>query len=120
MTGVAWLCGDETLGTEAINDPKYPLGAKLPIPRMIIAQYDSIQNQIVLGRKMPRVLQLLSNTVRDNDISQWFTVYLVVFMILHETAISTRDRYRWARDRTADVRELSSMTSCVSQLADLS
>lgn len=103
MTGSAWICGEETLGMEPNPDPTYPLRNKLSLPRMIVAQFDSIQCDIILKKSAPSVLRQLLDFIYGNNPSNWFTIYLVIFMLLHEISHSTKDRRRHALQNRAQV-----------------
>ena len=103
MTGSSWICGEETLGIQRNQNANYPLGNKLSLPRTIIAQFDSIQSEIILKRSAPLVLKRLVEFIYSNNPSCWFTMYLAIFMLLHEISHSTQDRYRHARQNLAPV-----------------
>ncbi|KAL1877577.1 hypothetical protein VTK73DRAFT_8566 [Phialemonium thermophilum] len=103
-TGSSWVSGKETLGIEPNLDPSYPLGDKLSLPRMIVAQFDSIMCEIVLKEMCPMLLKHLEEFVFKNNPANWFTIYLVIFMLLHEISVSCRDRYRHARQNSARTR----------------
>lgn len=106
MTGSSWICGEETLGMEPCRDPTYPLRNKLSLPRMIIAQMDSIQCDIILKKSGTSVLRQLLSFIYSNNPANWFTIYLVIFMLLHEISHSTKDRRRHAQQNRAQVNTL--------------
>jgi len=112
MTGSSWICGEETLGMEPCRDPTYPLRNKLSLPRMIIAQFDSIQCDVILKRSGPSVLRQLLDFIYDNNPANWFTIYLVIFMLLHEISHSTKDRRRHAQQNRAQVNTSYATTTC--------
>lgn len=107
MTGSSWISGEETLGMEPCRDPTYPLRNKLSLPRMIIAQFDSIQCDVILKRSAPSVLRQLLNFIYGSNPENWFTIYLVIFMLLHEISHSTKDRRRHAQQNRAQVNTVS-------------
>jgi hypothetical protein len=86
------------------EDDSYPLrnpwtGEKeVSLPRLIIAQFDSIQNQRILPAQLKKVLHDLENYSSSSK-EEWFTMYLAIFMLLHEISVASKDRYRWARER---------------------
>lgn len=103
MTGSAWIAGEDKLGMKPPEDDDYPLinpdtGEKeVSIPRMIVAQFDSIQHGRILGKEKKKVLAQLSKYISSCNEETWFTIYLVIFMLLHEISVACNDRYRWAR-----------------------
>lgn len=90
------------------DDEDYPLrnawtGEKeVSLPRMIVAQFDSIQNERILPRQLKKVLADLESYLSSCK-DEWFSMYLAVFMLLHEISVASRDRYRWARERLQKV-----------------
>ena len=108
MTGSVWLDGDEKLGMVVPTDPNYPFKNKLTgdnavmLPRMIVAQFDCLQTQKILPDQLKKVLKQLERRLSAAK-ADWFTMYLVIFMLLHEIAVASKDRYRWARDHGQSV-----------------
>jgi len=72
------------------------------LPRMIVAQFDSIQNERILPSLLKRVLTELESYLSSCK-DEWFTMYLAVFMLLHEISVASQDRYRWACDHQQKV-----------------
>lgn len=103
MTGSSWISGEETLGIQPDRNPNYPLRNKVSLPRTIIAQFDSIQCEIILKKWTPSVMKQLRKSLFSNKPSIWFTNYVVIFMLLHEISHSTKDRYRHAQQNMAPV-----------------
>ncbi|OIW29433.1 hypothetical protein CONLIGDRAFT_680282 [Coniochaeta ligniaria NRRL 30616] len=103
-TGSVWLDGPDKLGMTPPEDDSYPLRnpktreKEVSLPRLIVAQFDSIQNQSILPDQLKRVLRDLENNLSSPK-HDWFTMYLAVFMLLHEISVASKDRYRWARER---------------------
>jgi hypothetical protein len=102
MTGSAWIAGDEKLGMAPPEDDDYPLknpetGEKeVSLPRIIVAQFDCIQNEAILGKLSKKVLHKIQKYLSSSPGGVWFTMYLVVFMLLHEVSIASKDRRRYA------------------------
>ncbi|KAB5576052.1 hypothetical protein GE09DRAFT_1215780 [Coniochaeta sp. 2T2.1] len=102
MTGSVWLDGEEQLSMTAPKDPTYPLKNKtgenaVMLPRMIVAQFDCLQNQKILPDQLKKVLMQLETRLSAAK-EEWFSMYLAIFMLLHEIAVASKDRYRWARE----------------------
>jgi hypothetical protein len=66
------------------------------VSRMITAQFDSIGYKHVLANLKRVVLDELWFMMQKRCSETFFTVYLVVFMMLHEIAIACQDRRRRA------------------------
>jgi hypothetical protein len=98
-TGSSWLCGKELLGMKPeTRDETYPLFGRVSVPRMILAQFDSI-NAHLLHKYGKRVLSELENFMsRGQASSMWYTVYLCMFILLREASWMSEDRYRHARN----------------------
>lgn len=75
---------------------------EVPLPRMIVAQFDSIQNERILPRQLKKVLRGLEDYLSSCK-GEWFSMYLAVFMFLHEISVASRDRHRWAHEHRQKV-----------------
>ncbi|KAF4589149.1 tetratricopeptide repeat domain containing protein [Ophiocordyceps camponoti-floridani] len=94
----AHISGDEKLGMKAeTKDETYPLFGKVSLPRMIVAQFDSINYTRILSRYGRLVLQDLESFVFRNQPRWWWTIYLCVFILLSGSTFVSADRYRHAR-----------------------
>ncbi|KAJ6441323.1 endo-polygalacturonase PG1 [Purpureocillium lavendulum] len=97
--GSAYICGDESLGMKPeTKDETYPLFGKVSLPRMILAQFDSINHTKLLSKYGRKVLQDLEGFVFRNQARWWWAIYLCVFILLHEASFISADRYRHARN----------------------
>ncbi|UNI17769.1 hypothetical protein JDV02_004089 [Purpureocillium takamizusanense] len=97
--GSAYICGQETLGMKPeLKDDTYPLYGKVSLPRMILAQFDSINHTKLLSKYGRKVLQDLEQFLFRNNGRWWWTIYLCVFILLHEASFISADRYRHARN----------------------
>lgn len=67
-------------------------------PRMIVAQFDSIRCQRIYKKLMPDVLRSLETFLSSGNKDAWFTVFLATFLLLHQVACSSEDRYRHVRE----------------------
>lgn len=111
MTGSAWIEGEELLGMQPPTDKNYPLcdpkdpsKKRVSLPRLIVAQFDSIQNQRINPTKnVKAMLGELESCLRALNPHIWFTMYLVIFMLLHEISFACKDRRRWAHDNKTKV-----------------
>jgi hypothetical protein len=97
-TGMSYISSEETLGMKAYTKyDSYPLYGKISLPRMIVAQFDSITHSRALQKYSRLVLKELEFFISQNSPDSWWTVYLCLFVLLHEAAYMTRDRYLHAR-----------------------
>ncbi|TGJ76597.1 hypothetical protein E0Z10_g10861 [Xylaria hypoxylon] len=69
------------------------------ISRMITAQFDSIGYKHVLSRLKREVLDELWLLMQKRTDATFFTVYLIVFMMLHEVSVACQDRRRRAKEQ---------------------
>lgn len=93
------MCGDDTLDMEPeVEDKTYPLHGKVSLPRMLLAQFDSINYTRLLSPHGKNVLRELEFLISQNQKSLWFTLYIALFILLREASWISKDRYRHARD----------------------
>ncbi|KAM5356615.1 hypothetical protein ACJ41O_003261 [Fusarium nematophilum] len=97
-TGSFYIAGEETLGMRPeTEDPSYPLLGKVSVPRMVVAQFDSLNYVWVLERYKERLMADMEWLLSQNNPRWWFIIYLVLFILLREASYMTADRYRHAR-----------------------
>ncbi|KAF5663239.1 hypothetical protein FHETE_7619 [Fusarium heterosporum] len=90
--------GSETLGMlPETTDETYPLYGKVSVPRMIVAQFDNLNYNGVLERYKEKLLKDIDWLFSQDKSRWWFTIYLIIFILLRETSRMTADRYRHAR-----------------------
>ncbi|KAJ2903846.1 uncharacterized protein MKZ38_009229 [Zalerion maritima] len=103
--GSSWICGIDKLDMEPeAKDTTYPLYNKVSTPRMILAQFDSINALKVLQPLRSKLLARLEEWVSSNRPTYWFTIYLSYFILLHEVSLACEDRYRHAIANSAGMR----------------
>ncbi|KAK3326209.1 hypothetical protein B0H66DRAFT_470424 [Apodospora peruviana] len=96
--GSAWLCGSNTLGMQPVYSPNYSLDGKVAVPRMIVAQFDSIRHERIYKELTASVLKTSEKYLKSWNKDAWFTVYLATFLLLHQTSCASKDRHRWANE----------------------
>ncbi|KAJ4320671.1 hypothetical protein N0V84_005735 [Fusarium piperis] len=97
-TGSFYIEGKETLGMlPETEDKSYPLLGKVSVPRMIVAQFDTLNYVWVLERYKNKLLRDIDWLLLQNHPRWWFTLYLILFIVLREASLITLDRYRHAR-----------------------
>ncbi|KAF5631754.1 hypothetical protein F52700_6676 [Fusarium sp. NRRL 52700] len=96
--GSLYIQGNETLGMlPETEDKSYPLYGKVSVPRMVVAQFDTLNYNEILERYKEKLLRDIDWLFSQDKNRWWFTTYLVVFMLLREASRMTADRYRHAR-----------------------
>ncbi|KAI6081992.1 hypothetical protein F4821DRAFT_274478 [Hypoxylon rubiginosum] len=96
--GSAFIVGDDKLDMRPVDDPECPYYNTISIPRMIPAQFDSLGYVDILAPKRKLVLEGLWKMMASKNPHHFFTIYLTVFMLLHEVSVTSADRMRRARD----------------------
>lgn len=81
-----------------IRDEAYPLFKRVSIPRMILAQFDSINYTRILTKYGKFVLTELESLMSRNQPEYFFLVYVCLFVLLREASWTSADRYRHARN----------------------
>ncbi|KAJ8108588.1 hypothetical protein ONZ43_g6378 [Nemania bipapillata] len=124
-----WLASRFTIGSAYVTygyeniDKKggsYAFGGKQFIPRMITAQFDSIGNKHVLAKLKREVLDELWLLMQKRTDSTFFTVYLIVFMMLHEVSVACQDRHRRAKEQGLKTYyDLEDATAKIKHAADI-
>jgi hypothetical protein len=94
-TDSAWLCGRENLGLSPGSGRNHPLRGRISVPRMVVAQFDSIRCERIYKKLVPEVLRSLDALLTSNNKKAWFTVFLATFLLLHQVAWTSRDRRRY-------------------------
>ncbi|EWG47446.1 hypothetical protein FVEG_07549 [Fusarium verticillioides 7600] len=96
--GSLYIEGNETLGMlPETEDKSYPLYGKVSVPRMVVAQFDTLNYNEVLERYKEKLLRDIDWLFSQDKNRWWFTIYLVVFILMREASRMTADRYRHAR-----------------------
>ncbi|KAL7931300.1 hypothetical protein V8C35DRAFT_310034 [Trichoderma chlorosporum] len=98
-TGSSWIQGKETLGMKPeTRDETYPLYKRVSVPRMIIAQFDSINYTRIMSKCGKFVLSELESLMSRYQPEYFFLVYACLFILLREASCMSADRYRHARN----------------------
>jgi hypothetical protein len=84
------------------KDTSYPLFGKVSTPRMIIAQFDVLNQLRVLNPLRQSVLNTLETMLAGGP-RQFFSAYLAVFILLHQVSVLSADRYRHGTANLASV-----------------
>lgn len=73
------------------------------VPRMICAQFNNMGYRTTLRPMRKQLLEELWRMMASKSPQHFFTIYLAIFMLLHEISSITRDRRRWAVDNNIQV-----------------
>lgn len=93
----------------------YPLYGRVDVPRMIVAQFDSIRHERIYKNIAPRVLKLYEKLITSSDMQNWFTIYLVTFLFLHQVSCISFDRYRRVRDNSGGRQQVCELNILVDE-----
>ncbi|KAI1849908.1 hypothetical protein JX265_013495 [Neoarthrinium moseri] len=96
----AWLVGDERLDMDFETRQGYPFPNRLSVPRMICQQFDALNVNLIMQPARGRVLTDLWKLISSTDPQWFFTIYLAVFILLHQASAISKDRYWHARHRS--------------------
>ncbi|KAK6081191.1 hypothetical protein SCUP234_04844 [Seiridium cupressi] len=99
--GSAWLLGEtgteETLWMTPDSREGYPFPGKISAPRLVCQQFDAINYSTMLNPWRAQFLRNMWNILHKVDPKMFYTMYLVVFVMLHEISSASKDRYWHAR-----------------------
>ena len=97
-TRASRICGDDNLGisSDVMNGSGYMHG-KIPIPPVMAAQIDLIQLLAVQLPLKVLILDQLQKIVLANKPSNWFCIYLCVFILLHNYSLIIANDAWYAR-----------------------
>ncbi|RSL66788.1 hypothetical protein CEP54_003581 [Fusarium duplospermum] len=89
-TRSSFIVGNETLGMRRdILDETSPNHGMIPLPPVLGAQLDLILIHHIQTRLRRELLDKLQKMMSKNKQSTWLVTYLVVFILLHNTALIT-------------------------------
>ncbi|KAL1840399.1 hypothetical protein VTJ49DRAFT_525 [Mycothermus thermophilus] len=92
------IAGEDTLDMKPeTEDESFPLFGKVPLPPVMIQQLDMVLTLGVLDPLRKKVLEDFQKLAQTANPTNWMTVYLVTFMLLHSCALITDENYRNAR-----------------------
>ncbi|KAI1746045.1 hypothetical protein F4680DRAFT_442314 [Xylaria scruposa] len=121
-----WLASRFTLGSAYVAAGHENLEASTPpcerkfVSRMITAQFDSIGYNHVLLKLKREVLDELWLLMQKRTDAIFFTVYLIVFMMLHEVSVACQDRRRRAKEQGLKTYyDLEDVTAKIKHSADV-
>ena len=88
-----------------LDDNSYPLWGRVSTPQMISAQIDSIVAKQIIAPLRRKVLRNLEGLIKANKTQHWFTIYISMFLLLHNVSVISADLRRHGRANGATVRE---------------
>ncbi|KAF4988264.1 hypothetical protein FGRMN_9868 [Fusarium graminum] len=89
-TRSSFIVGEETLGmNENILDETNPNHGKIPLPPVLGAQMDLVLIHHIQTKLRRELLDKLQKMMSKNKQSTWLVTYLVIFILLHNTALIT-------------------------------
>ncbi|ETS76888.1 hypothetical protein PFICI_10762 [Pestalotiopsis fici W106-1] len=120
--GSAWLLGDpgqrETLYMSPDERDGHPFPDKISAPRLVCQQFDAINYCSMLNPWRTAFFKKLDQIMAAKiDPKMLYTVYLAIFILLHEVSNTSKDRYWHARHKK-DVQRRYDMELFMEQLHD--
>lgn len=107
-TRSSFIVGQETLGMKAnILDATNPNHGRIPLPPVLGAQMDLILIHHIQTRLRRELLDKLQKMMSKNKQSTWLVTYLVIFILLHNTALITAHDAGYAKKHGMKVRDSS-------------
>lgn len=88
-----------------LDDNSYPLWGRVSTPQMIIAQIDSIVAKQIIAPLRRKVLRNLEGLIKANKTQHWFTIYISIFLLLHNVSVISSDLRRHGKANGATVRD---------------
>lgn len=85
-----FVCGPETLGGTPITDSESKYFGRVPMPKIMTAQFECIEYTNFLRPWSKAVLKELNDLVLAKKREYWFTIYLSLFVLLHSCSMVTR------------------------------
>ncbi|KAK1782241.1 hypothetical protein QBC45DRAFT_448642 [Copromyces sp. CBS 386.78] len=92
-----FIRGPETLDGNPINDPESKYFGRVPMPKIMTAQFECIEYTNFLRPWSKAVLKQLNDLVLAKKREYWFTIYLALFVLLHSCSMVTRRDAETAR-----------------------
>lgn len=90
------IVGEDKLGMRTIDDPSSPHQDLVPTPPVLGAQLECILYSRFLRPMSKRVLKELLALIESRKLCYWYTIYLVLFMMLHSCSMMTRRDMEYA------------------------
>jgi hypothetical protein len=104
-TRSSFIVGEETLGMKRnILDETNPNHGNIPLPPVLGAQMDLILIHHIQTRLRRELLDKLQKMMSKNKQSTWLVTYLVIFILLHNTALITAHDAGYAKKHGMKVR----------------
>lgn len=92
------IVGDETLDMPAdILDETSPSHGKIPIPPVMGAQLDSVLIHQIQHNLRKDALKKLGKVITENRTNTWISIYLSIFVLLHNAALVIKHDASYAR-----------------------
>ncbi|KAL1901192.1 hypothetical protein Cpir12675_000558 [Ceratocystis pirilliformis] len=81
------IIGEDTLDMQNVSDDTSPLYGKVPVPPVLGAQVDVLLIDRIQNQLRQKVLKLLKEMILRNKKQEWFSLYLAIFIIMHNIAL---------------------------------
>ncbi|KAK4162805.1 hypothetical protein QBC43DRAFT_73377 [Cladorrhinum sp. PSN259] len=97
--GSSHICGGETFNITPVSGYE-PRDGLVSVPRMVVAQFDSIRHLTVYTKLQRDVLYPFEDALSSKVTEQWFTMFLVTFLLLNIVSTCSWDRFRYVRENS--------------------
>lgn len=95
-SNVEWICGGDNVG-QSVNDTSSPYHGTIPVPPVMCAQLEALTYSHILRPLRREVLSSLRELMTSNEVQNWFTAYLSIFVICHSCSLTTRRDEQFAQ-----------------------
>lgn len=96
VSNIEYLCGDDRLDGVPVSDPSSPWEGMVPMPPIMIGQFEAIIYSTILRPLNKTVLDQLQAFFLAPKRKHWYTVYLALFVLLHSCSMLTRRNSEFA------------------------
>jgi hypothetical protein len=93
-----------------VDDPESPFDNMVPSPPVLGAQLECIMYSRFLRPLGTRIIRDLMSMIESKQLRYWYTIYLVLFLMLHSCAMMTQRDMDFAARTSLRVSYLAFMT----------
>ena len=94
--GYGILEGGDSFGVDVINNPKSPYHETIPISPILDHQLDTVGIRYMITLK-DNVLRALKKKIAKRRQSQWYEVFLTIFVLLHNLEYVARRQHLYMK-----------------------
>lgn len=113
------IVGEDKLGMKTVDDPSSPYQDLVPTPPVLGAQLECILYSRFLRPLARRVLRELLALMETRQPCYWYTIYLVLFLMLHNCSMMTRRDMEYAAQVSLGVSLDRKDTACCQEFSSV-